>query len=93
MRDVVYMYLEDKAAEDFCDVERIEWDSWGRPTDWKAFTENVGEKCRASAVRSRDIVSELKHREMWTGESISSYYAAVIKIVAKFSRGQTSPAH
>ena len=87
MRDVVYMYLEDKATEDFCDVERIEWDSWGSPTDWKTFPENFGEKCSASAVRSRDIVSELKHCEMWTGESISKYYAAVVKIVAKFSRG------
>ena len=41
---------------------------------------------------NRDIVSELKHREMRTGESISSYYAALVKIVDKFYRGQPSPA-
>ena len=51
MRDAVYMYLEDKAAEDFRDMEWVERDSWGSPTDWKAFTEKFGEKCGASAVR------------------------------------------
>ena len=73
-------------------MERIERDSWGSTTDWKAFTEKFGEKCGASAVRYRDIVSELKHREMRTGERISSYYAALVKIVEKFFRCQRSPA-
>ena len=39
IRSVVFIYLEDKAVEDYRDMEKIEQDSWGSPTDWKAFYE------------------------------------------------------
>ena len=77
------MYLEDKAVEDYRDMEKIQRYSWGSPTDWKAFNEKMV-KCGASTVPYRDVVTESQHCEMLNGESVSNYYAALVKIVDKF---------
>ena len=41
-------------------------------------------KCGASTKRYREIVTELKHRKMPNGESVSNYYAALVKVIDKF---------
>jgi hypothetical protein len=79
------MYLEDKAAEDFRELERES--HW---SNWESFKSAFGQKCGTSAVRYQDVVTELKRRDMRAGESISSSYAAIVKIVDRYFKGQPS---